>query len=84
MQKVRHRLCFDCLNIKFQKSFHVYIILTFHLSFTLLLAIDIKLLALEIDFPRFGRRSSFYDLLCHGFCNLYVVYAAFNYPYLEN
>lgn len=50
MQKVRHCLCFDCLNIKFQNLFKFLFITTFHLSFTLLLTIDIKLLALEIDF----------------------------------
>ena len=37
--------------------------LTFHLSFTLLITVDAKLLALEIDFPLFSRISSFYDLL---------------------
>jgi len=63
MQKVRHCLCFDCLNIKFQNLFKFLFITTFHLSFTLLLTIDAKLLALEIDFSEFNRRSSFYDLL---------------------
>jgi len=37
--------------------------LTFHLSFTLLITVDAKLIALEIDLPIFSRISSFYDLL---------------------
>jgi len=37
--------------------------LTFHLSFTLLITVDVKIIALEIDLPIFNRISSFYDLL---------------------
>jgi len=51
--------------------------LTFHLSFTLLITVDAKLLALEIDFPIFNRISSFYDLL-HVSVSLLLIQISIN------
>lgn len=47
MQKVRYCLSFNKLNIKFQVLFHVSIIITFNLSFTLLFSIDAQLASLR-------------------------------------
>lgn len=48
MQKVRYRLSFNRLYIKFQVLFHSSSLMTFNLSFTLLFTIDVRCFSLRI------------------------------------
>lgn len=52
MQKVRYRLSFNRLYIKFQDLFHFSTMITFNLSFTLLFTIDVRCLSLGIWLSR--------------------------------
>jgi hypothetical protein len=47
MQKVRYRICFNNLYIKFQVLFHSSFIIAFNLSFTLLITIDARYFSLR-------------------------------------
>jgi len=48
MQKVRYRLSFNRLYIKFQDLFHFSSMITFNHSFTLLFTIDVRRFSLRI------------------------------------
>jgi len=47
MQKVRYRISFNNLYIKFQVLFHFSFMITFNLSFTLLITIDVRYFSLR-------------------------------------